>query len=430
MDKQMNKNENYAGFTVGLLALLLILTPFVAGFGKVDPPAVHKALGGGGAGQAVVPGPAGGPGAAAHNPTVTASNPTNGVPNVPTSTNSWNGSINVLTGTLLTATFSEAMDPTTLNSNPAGTLLTFTLKKKVGGTNVPGTVAMSSGNTVATFTPTSALLPNTQYTATVTTAAKTALGVKLTSAVAWSFTTNAVAVTRQAPVNLGLAGNYAIFTDTGITNATTCPTPCITGDMGVGPGVTSTAITGFALVLGAGSPFSTSAQVTGKVYAFDYAAPTPTNVTTASTDMLAAYNDAAGRTAGVGASNLNLGGGTLTTRTLAPGVYTWGTAVNIPAAQILTLSGGPNDVWIFQIADTLTVAATASVNLAGGALPKNVFWQVAGTSATVGASPAHFEGVILAKFAINFGNQASANSRLLAQTAVNLDRTTVTQPAP
>jgi hypothetical protein len=76
------------------------------------------------------------------------------------------------------------------------------------------------------------------------------------------------------------------------------------------------------------------------------------------------------------------------------------------------------------------VAATASVNLTGGALPKNVFWQVAGTSVTVGAAPAHFEGVVLAKFAINFGNQASANSRLLAQTAVNLDQNAVTQPAP
>jgi hypothetical protein len=249
--------------------------------------------------------------------------------------------------------------------------------------------------------------------------------------VVWSFTTNAVALTGQAPVTLGSAGNYVIFADTGITNATTCPAPCVTGNMGVGPGVTSTAITGFGLILPAASPFSTSAQVTGKIYAFDYAAPTPTAVTTASADMGLAYTDAAGRPAGVG-PNLNLGGGTVTTQTLTPGVYTWGTAVTLPPGTVLTLSGSSTDVWIFQIAGTFTMDATASVNLAGGALPKNVFWQVSGSSVTIGAAPAHFEGVVLCGSicAVNVGNQATMNSRLLSQTAVNLDQTTVTQPAP
>jgi hypothetical protein len=289
---------------------------------------------------------------------------------------------------------------------------------------------MNAANTVATFSPTAAaLLANTNYTATVTTAARNAGGTAMANPVAWSFTTNAVALTGQAPVNLGTAGDYVIFANTGIANATTCLTPCITGDMGVGPGVTSTAITGFNLILPAASPFSTSAQVTGNIYAFDYAAPTPTKVTTASTDMGLAYTDAAGRPAGVG-PNLNLGDGTITTQTLAPGVYTWGSNVTLGAAQILTLSGGPTDVWIFQISGTLTTAATSSVNLTGGALPKNVFWQVAGASVNIGAAPAHFEGVVLAQVAINFGNQATANSRLLAQAAVNLDQTAVTQPAP
>jgi len=227
-------------------------------------------------------------------------------------------------------------------------------------------------------------------------------------------------------VNLGSAGNYAIFADTGIANATT--PAAITGDIGVGPWVTSSAITGFALTLPAGSAFSTSAQVTGKVFAFDYAAPTPTNVTTASQDMLTAYNDAAGRTAGVGPF-LNVGGGNIGGLTLVPGTYTWGSAVTLPFGSNVVLSGGPSDVWIFQIAGTLTTGAATSVNLIGGALPRNIYWQVAGSSVTLGAT-SHFEGVVLAKFAINFGNQATANSRLLAQTAVNLDQNTVTQPAP
>ncbi len=409
--------------------MALLLTAFMAGCGG-------GGSGGSNTGAAVLPGAAGTPGASATDPTVGTASPSNSATNVPTSTNSWNGVGNVVTGTLATATFTEAMDPATINSSPAGTLLTFTLKETASGTNVPGTVAMNTAHTAATFTPTAAALtPNTDYTATVTTAAKNTGGTAMANPVAWSFKTAAVATTGQAPVNLGTAGDYAVFANTGIANATACLTPCITGDMGVGPGVTSTAITLWGLSVDASNTFSTSPQVTGQIFAKDYIGPpatTPTRVNTASLDMGLAYNDAAGRTAAAGPPFLNLGAGTLTTQTLAPGVYTWGTPVSLGAGQILTLSGSPTDVWIFQITGTLTTAATASVQLTGGALPKNVFWQVAGASVNVGAAPAHFEGVILCGSicAINVGNQATMNSRLLSQTAVNLDQTTVTQPAP
>jgi len=96
----------------------------------------------------------------------------------------------------------------------------------------------------------------------------------------------------QAPVNLGTAGNYVILTKSGIS---TVPGSTITGNIGVSP-INSTAITGFSLMLTAGSSFATSAQVTGDVYAPDYAAPTPANLTTAIGDMQTAYTDAAGRT--------------------------------------------------------------------------------------------------------------------------------------
>ncbi len=411
----MRKFENFCKPRTWLTALLI--AAFVVGCGGGG--------GGGGStatadGTTVLPGVAGTPGASATDPTVGSSNPRNGATNVPTSESAG-------VGTRLTATFTQAMDPLTIT----GTFLpTFTLRETVAGTNVPGTVTMNAANTVATFSPTApALLPNTNYTATVTTAAKSAGGTAMASPVAWTFTTNAVALTGQAPVNLGTAGDYVIFANTGIANASACGGQCITGDMGVGPGVTSTAITGFNLILPFGSPFSTSAQVNGNIYAFDYAAPTPTKVTTASNDMGLAYTDAAGRPAGVG-PNLNIGAGTVTTQTLAPGVYTWGSNVTLGAGQTLTLSGSATDVWIFQIAGSLTTAASSSVLLTGGAVPKNVFWQVAGASVNIGAAPARFEGVVLAQVAINLGNGAIANSRLLAQAAVNLDQTTVTQPAP
>jgi hypothetical protein len=141
--------------------------------------------------------------------------------------------------------------------------------------------------------------------------------------------------------------------------------------------------------------------------------------------MGAAYTAAAARTAS-SAATTNEGAGTLTSLTLTPGVYEWGTAINIPTD--LTLSGSATDVWIFKVAGSLTMAAAKNVVLIGGALPKNIFWQVAST-VTIGAN-SHFEGVVLGQTAINFGNAASINGRLLAQTAVNLDTTTVTRPAP
>jgi hypothetical protein len=219
-------------------------------------------------------------------------------------------------------------------------------------------------------------------------------------------------------VFLGSAGEYAVFANTGIhTNANPS---VITGNIGVGPGVTSTAITGFALTLPAASTFSTSAQVNGHVLAFDYAPPTPTNVNTASLYIESAYTDAAGRAP----TSTELGGGTLTDQTLVAGVYKWGGAVNIPTN--LTLSGSSTGVWIFQVGGTLDMAAAKNVILTGGALPQNVFWQVA-DAVTIGANT-HFEGIILGQTSITFGNHASINGRLLAQSAVTLDATTVTRP--
>ena len=227
-----------------------------------------------------------------------------------------------------------------------------------------------------------------------------------------------------ARVDLGSVEDFTVFANTGIDSATF--PAAITGDIGVGPGVTSTAITGFSLSLPPAGASSTSAQVSGQVYAFDYAPPTPTVVTTASTDMGIAYTDAAGRLL---PDFLNLNGGLIGGLTLAPGLYKWGTDVSIAFGTNLTISGGANDVWIFQIDGNLSTAAATNIILAGGAKAENVFWQVAGTSVTMGANSS-FNGIVLAQNAINLGNQASVNGRLLAQTAVNLDQNSVTRPGP
>lgn len=348
-------------------------------------------------------------------PTQRSSNPSDGATNVSTSTNANN---NVITGTVVQARFSEAMDASTLNSSPAATQRTFTLKESTGN-DVPGTVAMNAANTVASFTPSAAaLLPNTIYTATISTAAKSAGGTAMDAAAVWSFTTSAIPYTAQAQVGLGSAGNFVILAKSGIS---TVPNSVLTGDIGVSP-IAGTAFTGFSETVDASATFSRSQQVAGKMYAADYATPTPSIMTGAIGDMEIAYRDAAGR-------NLpdftELGNGQIGGLTLAPGLYKWGTDVSI--ATDVTLSGGPNDIWIFQIAGNIAQAPATRVTLAGGALPSNIFWQSTG-AAEIGQS-AHFEGVLLSRTLIALKTGASANGRLLAQTAVTLDQNTVTQPA-
>lgn len=219
-------------------------------------------------------------------------------------------------------------------------------------------------------------------------------------------------------VNLGTSGGFVILAKSGIS---TVPASVITGNIGVSP-VAATYITGFSLILDASNVFALSPQVTGKVYAADYAVPTPSNLTTAVGDMQLAFTDAAGRAPNV----TELGAGNLGGMTLTQGVYKWSSSVLIPSN--VTLTGSATDVWIMQIAQNLTVSSAAKVFLAGGALPKNVFWQVSG-AVDLGTT-SHFEGIVLSQTAITLQTGSSINGRLLAQTAVTLDTSTVTQPAP
>lgn len=321
---------------------------------------------------------------------------------VSTSTNSAD---NVVTGTSVTVPFGQAMDPATID---------ITLQES-GGHKVPGIVSMNAENTQATFTPNaSALTPDTSYTATLSIRAKTAEGSVMAAPIVIALRTKPIASTGQAPVRLGAAGTFALLTKSGITNV---PDSVINGDVGASP------ITGAAIGL-------TCAEVkTGKIYSVDAAGPLPCRVsnatllTSAVGAMELAYTDAAGR------KNPNfteLGAGEIGGLTLVPGLYKWGTGVSV--SKDVTLSGGSNDVWIFQIAGSMTQANATRVTLAGGAQAKNVFWQAAGVVAI--GTTAHFEGIMLAKTNIAVKTGASANGRLLAQTAVTLQENAVTQPAP
>jgi hypothetical protein len=223
---------------------------------------------------------------------------------------------------------------------------------------------------------------------------------------------------QSTPVNLRTAGNFVILAKSGIS---TVPSSAIVGDIGVSP-IDQTAITGFSLILDPSGVFTTSTQVTGKVYAADLADPTPVNLTTAVGDMETAYANAAGRT---NPDFTELGAGEIGGLTLVPGLYKWSTDLLITTD--VTLSGSSNDVWIFQISGGITLANGISVILTGGALPKNIYWQCAGI-VSIGTA-AHFEGIVLTQTSISLGTNASLNGILLAQTAVTLDANSITKPS-
>jgi hypothetical protein len=168
-----------------------------------------------------------------------------------------------------------------------------------------------------------------------------------------------------APLNLGPAGEYVILSQTKITDV---PKSAVTGNIGTSP------ITGAADLL-------TCAEVTGNVVSVDAAGPGPCSMmnpgglTVAILDMQTAYTIAAGLP---NPRATELGAGNICGLTLVPGLYKWGTSVLIPAD--VTLSGGPNDVFILQIAQNLTLANGIAVHLTGGAQAKNIFWQVSARS--------------------------------------------------
>ena len=230
------------------------------------------------------------------------------------------------------------------------------------------------------------------------------------------------ACTDAACVSLGSAASFVILAQAGITNV---PTSNITGNVGAHP------ITGAQIGV-------TCAEVSGTIYDTDgaYTGGGAADVTcrttdatllgTAVNDSIAAYTEAAGRPAGTGA-NLNLGAGTLSGQTLTAGTYTWGGTLEITGD--ITLNGSATDVWILQVGGNLNVDPAMRVNLTGGALSKNVFWQVGGATSNIGAG-AHFAGIIITGGLVAMGTGASVDGRLYTGQAVTLQGNPITRPAP
>jgi len=187
-------------------------------------------------------------------------------------------------------------------------------------------------------------------------------------------------------VGLGTAATYSILAGTpSITNtgATT-----IDRDVGIHP---AASITGFP-----------PGVIAGAIHAGDAVA------LQAKSDLVIAYDNAAGRTGSV------VPGGTLGGQTLVGGVYNAG-GVTLDLTGTLTLDGAnnPNSVWIFQATSDLITASTSSVVFINGGSPCNVFWQVT-SSATLG-SGSSFVGTILAMTSITLDSAVNVQGRALAR---------------
>ena len=237
----------------------------------------------------------------------------------------------------------------------------------------------------------------------------------------------------NVPVDLGTAGDFVILAKAGVTNV---PGGAITGDIGVSP-IAASAMTGFDLVMDSSNEFSTSTEITGKAFAPDYMSPTGTKLTTAVSDMLTAYNDAAarpvtsgpfqGKGAGAGATYTNLGAGEIGGLTLTPGVYTYTIDVRITSENVIfDGQNDPNSVFIIKTSKNVLQAAGTQVTLTGGAKAENIFWSVA-QEVEIGAG-AHMKGILLVATAVKFITGSNFVGRVLAATAVTLQQATVTDP--
>ncbi len=305
--------------------------------------------------------------------------------------NSANG---ICPNTVAVATFSEAMNPSTINTT------TFTLDGP-GPASVAGQVTYDASSHAATFTPSSDLALNTLYTATITTGAKDQFGNALASNFVWSFTT-ALVTCQASTVPLGSAGTFKILAGSTVTN--TGPTTIAGGDLGLSPG---SAVTGFPpgalippAVMHVTDPIAAQAQL----------------------DLTTAYNYAAGLPGGAVLP------GDMSGLTFTPGLYKTSSTVMLSAGNVtLDAQGDANAVFIFQIGSTLTTIGSTQVVLAGSAQAQNIFWQV-GSSATLGTNSV-FYGTIMALQSVTLDTGATLHGRALARNAaVTLDTNTVDDP--
>ena len=348
-----------------------------------------------------------------------------------TTTDPLNNATGVNLNKTVTATFSTAMDPLTINAT------TFTLRQ--GTTVIVGVVSYSG--TIASFNPLIPLESGLVYTATITTGATSTADVSLASNYVWTFSTVNPAVVTPPPAAasglfFGVFGGNAGITNQGLNTV-------INGN--IGTTAASTLITGFHDGTTGDTYTETPLNkglVTGRIHT---APPAPGSAASAAiatqglVDANAAYLSISPAQKPGG---IDPGAGELGNLVLAPGIYkSAGATFKISNGDLtLDAKGDPNAVWIFQTAAGLTVGIAGptgakSVKLVNGAQAKNVYWYV-GTSAVInGAGGGVMTGTIIASAGVTFSTAGNAvqtvlNGRAISLVAsVTMVNTTINVPA-
>ena len=302
-----------------------------------------------------------------------------------------NGATGVPLNQVLSATFSKAMNAATINA------ATFLLTGP-GATAVAGTVTYNATGSVASFTPSVALVPNTVYTATITTGAADSTGDPLAANYSWSFTTAvSPVVLATVPINgaTGVPLNQVLSaTFSQPMNCATLASPA-TSFILTGPG--TTAVAGTVACAGAVATFTPAAalivntvytatittgaqSVAGAPLAANYVwifravpAPTPpTVIATVPANLAVAVpiNQALSATFSVAMTPATINAATFTLT--GPGTTpVTGVVTYVAAGSTATFT--PSAPLAYNTLYTATIT-TGAQNLAGTALAQNYVW--------------------------------------------------------
>jgi hypothetical protein len=313
-----------------------------------------------------------------------------------------NGAANVPIGQVLSATFSEAMNPATISAT------TFTLTV-TGGAAVAGTVAYAGG--VATFTPTASLAYSTNYTATITAGATSVAGTPLAANYVWKFTTITppLAVIATVPVNTATGVPISQVLSATFNEAMNCPAfPAAAFTVVAAPGAIP--VPGTIGCSGAVATFTPAADLAyntvytatigtgaqdlaGTPLASNYVwsfrtlpAPTsPTVIATVPVNGATAVptNQALSATFSLAMSSATINTTTFTL-TATGGASVTGVVIYVAAGSVATFTPTANLAPTTEYTATITTGAT---DLAGTALASNYVWTFTTAAAPVLVPP-------------------------------------------
>ena len=330
----------------------------------------------------------------------------------------------VYTATLTTGAEDLAGNP--LSANHVWSFTTVVLYTlSLSSDPVTGGVISGEGTFISGTSVTALIAPNAGYTFTNW----TLNGTEVSTSASYSFTLNsnktlvANLVLVGPAIDLGAIAPFGGFGGSaGITNQGILTV--VNGDLGTT--AASTLITGFH---DAGANIFTETilnigTVNGVINCAPPAPGTAAKLTIAQqglADATTAFNYLAGLPGGSDQGAGELGG-----LVLAPGTYTAAAGTFKITSGDLTLDAqnNPNAVWVFQMAQSLTVGMAGlprSVILVNGALAENIFWQV-GSAATInGTGGGTMEGTIISYSGVTFSTAGNVTLTTLNGRAISLN---------